>query len=142
MISKKDVQPLYDETGTLQGVFISAHKWQENAPALEKILFSMTSSAPGKTDVIKPEPIKDWETFLSFWDFKYPLEKIVKCDNCGSHTNDWTEDDPKKFTLKAANIGGMVSFQCNCCAYRVTKKHFKDHIKYECSPMTCLIKRA
>jgi hypothetical protein len=138
MFNQKLIQPLYNETGNLQGVFISASVWLERQDQLEAILFSGQIQDSGARNSI-PEPIKDWENFLCYWDFNYPVEKVVKCEHCGSHTEDWTSDDPKKFMLKAANIGGMVSFQCANCHYRVTKKHFKDHVCYECTPFTCKV---
>ncbi|MFO7728282.1 MAG: hypothetical protein R6X11_08130 [Desulfonatronovibrio sp.] len=137
MIFNKQVQPLYNETGRLMGVFIAADKWFENEKDLEAILFPGQSSQ--SSPEARPEPVKDWEVFLSYWDFNYPEEKKVKCDNCGSNTEDWSQDNPRKFVLKAANIGGMVSFQCQQCSFRVTKKHFKDHICYECTPFTCKV---
>jgi hypothetical protein len=139
MMFNNAIQPLYNETGNLQGVFISAAIWTEHQNQLEAILFSQ-QSPESRSHPVKPEPIKDWEHFLSYWDFNYPVEKIVKCENCGSHTEDWTADDPKKFMLKAANLGGLVSFQCIECRHRVTKKHFKDHICYECKPFTCKVR--
>lgn len=140
MFLNKDVQPLYNEKGLLQGVFIAANKWFENKSELEAVLFSQGSAHPKAGAGLNEEPLKDWETFLSYWDFNYPVEKIVQCKNCGSCTDDWTLDDPKKFRLKAANLGGLVSFLCVECQHRVTKKHFKDHICYECSPFTCQVK--
>ncbi len=137
MLFNNDVQPLYSQTGNLLGVCISAKKWFENEAGLEAILFSQQSANPAEP---KAEPIQDWDKLLSYWDFRYPVEKIVKCNNCGAQTEDWTEDDPRKFTLKAANIGGLVSFLCNGCNYRVTKKHFKDHVCYECTPFNCQVR--
>jgi hypothetical protein len=140
MFNNKEVQPLYNETGNLQGVFITATKWFECEKELESILFSQQAEHSSPRSEPKAEPIKDWDSFLSYWDFNYPVEKIVKCDNCGAYTDDWTLDDPKKFRLKAANLGGMVSFLCLECQHRVTKKHFKDHICYECTPFTCKVR--
>ncbi len=141
MQSNKEITPLYNENGSLQGVYISANKWFEKEAELEALLFSKESAhSETKKSVLRAEPTKDWELFLSYWDFNYPVEKVVKCENCGAHTENWTEDEPKKFRLKAANIGGMVSFLCVKCKYRVTKKHFKDHICYECRPFTCKIR--
>lgn len=139
MFTKKDVQPLYDENGQLHGVYIKAAIWFKHESQLEAVLFP-DEVARSKESKPMAEPIADWEQFLSYWDFNYPMEKVVKCDNCGANTHDWTIDDPKKFTLKAANLGGLVSFKCNQCNYRVSKKHFKDHICYECTPFGCQVK--
>jgi len=140
MIFEKEVQPLYNERGNLQGVYISANKWHKSKDELEAVLFpdeTKNSTAISRT---KSEPTKDWELFLSYWDFNYPEEKKVECKNCGSHSEDWTLDSPRKFRLKSANLGGMVSFLCLDCRQRVTKKHFKDHICYECTPFGCNVK--
>ncbi|WP_028573739.1 hypothetical protein [Desulfonatronovibrio hydrogenovorans] len=134
-MTTKQVQPLYNQAGQLQGVFIPAEIWFKHENNLEKILFPEAVSQPE----IPAEPINDWKQFLSFWDFNYPVEKGVKCDHCGCSTPDWTADDPKRFLLKAASLGGMVSFLCLECQYRVTKKHFKDHVVYECTPFTCRV---
>lgn len=140
MFSKNNVQPFYNENGQLAGVFISATTWHEHEPELEEILFPDRPEASKSRKSMNKEPMADWEKFISFWDFNYPFEKKVRCDNCGSSTEDWTTDDPKKFRLLAANLGGLVSFLCSECNYRVSKKHFKDHIHYECTPFTCNIK--
>ncbi len=140
MIINKEVQPLFEETGNLHGVYISASKWFENKNELESILFPQHGSNVDRRSGEMPEPMKDWDNFFSYWDFNYPEEKNVLCKNCGSHTEDWTVDEPRKFKLKAANLGGQVSFQCQQCQCRVTKKHFKDHICYEYSPYTCAVK--
>lgn len=135
MFSDKDIQGLYDHKGILIGVFISSKLWhaieEEVSPIIDKHL---GSSEENETVQVMEEPIEDWENFLKFWDFRYPVEKNVVCDNCGAETSDWTADTPKKFLLKAANIAGLVSFQCLQCKSRIIKRHFKDHIKYEIIP--------
>lgn len=138
---KKDIQGFYDEAGNLMGVFFSARLWQEVAPKIDKILEEALSDLQSKAlkgepkiEVCVQEPMEDWERFLSFWDFRYPVEKRVICKQCGQETEDWTLDKPRKFFLKAANLGGLVSFQCQNCKARVLKRHFKDHITYEAKP--------
>ncbi|WP_457572628.1 hypothetical protein [Desulfovulcanus sp.] len=135
MFSDKDIQGMYDHKGNLMGVFISPKLWQaiedEVNPIIDKYL------GPSEEQEVAPvmeEPIADWENFLNFWDFRYPVEKKVVCHHCGSETSDWTTDHPKKFLLKAANIAGLVTFQCLQCKARIIKRHFKDHIKYEAIP--------
>ncbi|MDQ7032145.1 MAG: hypothetical protein Q9M37_05455 [Desulfonauticus sp.] len=140
---KKDIQGFYDQTGNLIGVFISAKLWEKVAeeidPILEKALSQLKTPdvCPGQNFSQPPvEPIEDWENFLKFWDFRYPVEKKVICKNCGLSTEDWTLDSPRKFILKAANLGGLVSFLCTRCQARVIKRHFKDKIQYEVQPFT------
>ncbi len=139
---KKDIQGFYDETGNLVGVFLSARLWQEIGskinPILEEALLQLKGekSLQEKTFEVEEvlEPMEDWEKFLAFWDFRYPVEKKVLCKHCGQETEDWTVDSPRKFILKAANLGGLVAFQCQQCKARVLKRHFKDHITYEVKP--------
>lgn len=137
MFDTDSIQPVYNERGNLLGVYISAEVWLKHQTSLEAVLFAGSPGAHAAPAPEPREPMSDWEQFLSFWDFNYPVEKVVKCDHCGESTQDWTADDPRKFVLKAASLGGLVAFQCANCSYRVSKKHFKDHICYECTPYTC-----
>ncbi len=134
MINSKKVQPIYSESGDLMAVLISAEKWLKHQNQLEKILFEEPAQPPAS-----PEPMSDWNRFLSYWDFNYPIEKSTRCRNCGTSTEDWTIDAPRKFTLRNANLGGLVVFRCRTCNYLVRKKHFKDHTYYESSPSSCRV---
>ncbi|SDN84618.1 hypothetical protein SAMN04488516_1094 [Desulfonauticus submarinus] len=140
---KKDIQGFYDETGNLIGVFVSARLWQEIAADIDSVLEKSLAKLNGPIcseeaiqtqEALPSEPLDDWETFLKFWDFHYPVEKKVVCEICGQCTEDWTVDSPRKFLLKAANLGGLVSFLCLNCQARIIKRHFKDHITYETTP--------
>jgi hypothetical protein len=82
----------------------------------------------------RSEPISDWEELMAYWDFSYPIDYDVTCEHCGAHTDNWQKDSPRKFYLSAANLGGLVSFECQCCGSRIIKKHFEDTITTECNP--------
>jgi DNA-directed RNA polymerase subunit RPC12/RpoP len=76
----------------------------------------------------------DWELLKKYWDFQYAVDTDVFCENCGNTTENWEQDHPRKFYLKAASLGGLVTFQCAQCSARILKKHFKDSIKVELLP--------
>ena len=80
------------------------------------------------------EPIEDWELFKKCWDFKYPYDFSVKCEICGNETQNWEQDEEKKFLLTAASVSGLVSFKCLKCGSKIVKKHFKDKIVSETIP--------
>ncbi len=135
MDSQKQVQPYYNERGQLSGVWISAQKWLQHQTDLENILLEQERKPASPA-----EPMHEWMNFLSYWDFNYPVEKKVVCQSCGCASDDWTQDSPKKFYLRNASLGGLVAFVCLGCQSRVTKKHFKDHILYECSDLNCKVR--
>jgi hypothetical protein len=122
----------------LLGVFLSKEIWErvesQLAPLLEQTL--ATLQAEGETEKEKPfqEPIQDWEMLKKHWDFKYPIDTDIHCELCGNATVDWQADEPRKFLLKAANLGGLVRFQCCRCQAYITKRHFKDSISVEAKP--------
>ncbi|HMB31488.1 MAG TPA: hypothetical protein VKN82_06670 [Desulfohalobiaceae bacterium] len=133
MINKdKLMQDLYDRDGQLMGVWISAPLWHQIENRVEKelqnALTSLQGEAPAKD--IK-EPLADWDLLKKYWDFKYPVDMDVYCEYCGNQTKNWEQDNPRKFLLKAASLGGLVTFQCVHCSSRILKKHFNDHIKVE-----------
>ena len=129
------VQPFYDGNGRFLGLFISASVWEqvdsEVKPILEDAL--ARNERPKKQKPLK-EPLEDWNTLLQFWDFRYPVDKSVHCEQCGNSTENWEADEPRKFLLKTANLGGLAAFECCQCQARITKRHFKDHIAVETSP--------
>ncbi|NCC24918.1 MAG: hypothetical protein EOM25_06935 [Deltaproteobacteria bacterium] len=120
-------QKILDQEGVLVGVFIPATIWNmiriQVVPILEK------ASQP----IEKPhnEPMHDWDQLCKYWDFRYPLSMAVECGRCGQKTDDWQSDEPRKFRLKAANLGGLASFECCQCHARINKKHFKDKVTVE-----------
>lgn len=126
---------LFDAKGQPRGAWISPELWDRVKTRVQPILDEAvdvpgTPSAPPQ----RPEPIAEWETLLAYWDFTYPPDFDVTCDCCGAATANWTEDDPRKFRLRAANLGGLVTFQCQQCHALILKKHFKKHLTVECQP--------
>jgi len=130
---KKNLKFLFDAEGESQGVWMSAELWNKLdeviSPELDKI-FPEEAKEPEQL----PEPLKDWEALKTTWDLSYPIDGTVHCDHCGSSTEDWEQDEPRKFRLKAANFGGLVRFECQSCHALVSKKHFKDKVVFECTP--------
>ncbi len=123
---------LFDSKGTLHGVMLSAELWQKGKHQLEPIIEALLGS-PKTTEL--PEPLEDWQSFLQFWDFKYPVNTAVTCKACGATTDNWENDPSKPFRLKSAQLGGLVVFACKNCGATVRKKHFKDHMCFEVTPL-------
>lgn len=131
-VHTRHFQPLYDADRQLIGVWLSPELWlkAERAltPAIDQALAELEPAPP------PPEPMADWENLAQCWDFKYPMPFDVACENCGNTTPDWREDEPRKFRLRSANLGGLANFQCQKCQARIIKKHFKDHVDVQCRP--------
>lgn len=130
MNKKKDITALYDKQGSMFGIFISPDLWAAIHKEVEPIIdrYLETTQTP------LPEPLDDWNRLLDFWDFAYEVDMDVTCELCGNTTEDWMADHPRKFRLKAANIGGLTCFECQSCKARVSKQHFKDKITCSCIP--------
>jgi hypothetical protein len=130
MKKNKDITALYDKQGSMFGIFISPDLWaaihKEVEPIIDKYL--------EKKQVPLPEPLADWNRLLDFWDFPYEVDMDVTCELCGNTTQDWMADEPRKFRLTAAGIGGLTCFECLSCKARVSKQHFKDKISCSCTP--------
>lgn len=128
---------LFDAAGVPRGVRISPELWAKVRdrllPVLNKALYELDPACRPEP-VEKPEPLAEWETLLAYWDFTYPPDYDVACEHCGASTPDWRADDPRKFRLRVANLGGLVTFQCQSCKSLVLKKHFKKHLTVECQP--------
>ncbi len=129
----KFIQEVYDRDSKLLGVFVSKDLWEEVHRAILPVLEDHLAQED-RLDQPVQEPLQDWEVLKKYWDFKYPVDMDVHCSLCGSETENWQEDSPRKFLLKAASLGGLVSFECCMCGARVTKKHFKDHINVTVQP--------
>lgn len=125
------ITKLFNEQGELLGVFIAAELWSSLEP---KLAAHLPSTTPAERPPM-PEPLSDWSTLQEFWDFPYPVDTDVHCEVCGSSTQDWQADEPRKFRLTACNLGGLVRFECQACKARVTKRHFKDKITVETKPV-------
>ncbi|WP_419786201.1 hypothetical protein [Pseudodesulfovibrio sp.] len=124
------IHELFDKDGNPIGALLSAEAWAAVRDDVLAKLGVAEQAAPPE----KPEPTRDWESLQEYWDFDYPVDTDVACDECGNSTEDWAADDPRKFRLTAANLAGLVSFQCQNCRAKVVKKHFKDTITTECTP--------
>lgn len=124
------INELFDKDGNLIGALLSAEAWA----VVKNDVFSKLGLKDTTLPKIKPEPTKDWETLQEYWDFSYPVDTDVACEHCGNATDDWAADDPRKFRLTAANLAGLVAFQCQECQAKIVKKHFKDTILTECTP--------
>lgn len=123
---------LHDSSGKFLGVFIPYNIWDQLELPVKNAL-QAPSVAPKPTLPLK-EPLADWETLKQIWDFPYPVDTDVHCTLCGNSTDNWEQDAPKKFFLKAASLGGLVAFECGQCHARVRKNHFKDAIEVACTP--------
>lgn len=119
----------FDAQGNPLGVFIPFAVWEQLDQHIRQAL-----DAPNKQLQQIKEPIDDWEMLVSCWDFPYPVDTDVACQVCENQTQDWKQDSPRKFHLKAANLGGLVSFECCSCQARIRKNHFKDAIEVTCTP--------
>ncbi len=126
--------PLYDKSGTLYAVMLSADLWARNRHRLEPLINGMLEEME---PTVRPEPLHEWEDFKAYWDFKYPVCADVECGNCKTRTEDWLADPAKSFNLKSAQLSGLVVFRCNTCGATVRKKHFKDHMCFEFSVDAC-----
>jgi hypothetical protein len=131
--SPKEFLSLHDDSGRTVGVFIGSELWETCKNELLPILNKAANPEP-IIPQLPPEPQKDWEALLGYWDFTYPPTYDLACEHCGASTDDWRADVPRKFWLTAANLGGLASFQCLSCKSRIMKRHFKKHVSVECRP--------
>ncbi|WP_035104625.1 hypothetical protein [Desulfohalovibrio reitneri] len=122
---------LFDDSENFQGVFISPELWEKIEPHVRPHLPSRQADQP------EPEPterLQDWDMLTQYWDFNYPVNYEVECGHCGESTSNWREDEPRKFLMTSAGLGGQVTFHCRACKSRIIKKHFKDKITSETQP--------
>jgi hypothetical protein len=124
-----EFQELFDANGQCLGAFLGLEAWQT---VRDLVLARFAPSQAPAPEV--EEPLQDWSDLVQFWDFKYPVDLDVQCSLCGNETNDWQTDEPRKFRLTAANLGGLVTFRCLGCQAKIMKRHFKDTIKIEVKP--------
>jgi len=127
------IRYLVDAKGQPQGVFLEEEFWQH---VCKHVLQTLGKLFPEETQII--EPLSDLELLEKYWDFRYDLPTDVTCETCGASTSDWKSDDPRKFMLRAANMGGLLVLECVHCKSRITKRHFKDKVTVACTPhLTC-----
>lgn len=124
------INELYDKDGNLIGALLTAEAWS----AVKDQVYNSLGIA--KEEVVQEvsEPIADWEMLQEYWDFQYPVDTDVSCENCGNSTEDWAKDEPRRFFLSSANLAGLVAFKCAKCQAKIVKRHFKDEITTECTP--------
>ncbi|MFP4070734.1 MAG: hypothetical protein ACLFTB_01680 [Desulfovibrionales bacterium] len=127
------IKQFYNKKGDLEGVFITPELWRLIRHKAQPLINNALERLSPEEFV---EPLQDWEMLKEHWDFKYPVDMDVHCDFCGNDTENWQEDDPRLFRLRAANLGGLVSFECLRCKSKITKKHFKKHIDTKTVPYT------
>lgn len=134
MDTKSDILYLCDAQGEVLAVQLPIQVWSK----IEAKVMPLVQEALGKPteEPRPPEPMADWQALTEYWDFKYPVNTEVRCDLCGNHTEDWAKDDPRKFWLRACNLGGMCRYECLNCHGMVTKRMFKDKITFEAKPKT------
>lgn len=135
MDTQTDLLYLCDAQGEVLAVHVPIEIWKK----IESKVMPLVQEALGKPqgpaeEQLPPEPLADWTALTEYWDFKYPVNTEVHCDVCGNRTGDWTKDEPRKFWLRACNIGGLCRYQCLSCKALVTKKLFKDKIVFEATP--------
>jgi len=131
---KNHFEALFDKDRNLVGVWLSPELWRKAESALSPIIdAALDELNPGQAKEA-PEPMAAWDSLAQYWDFQYPLPTDVTCEKCGSCTQDWQKDAPRKFRLRSANLGGLVNFECQTCKSRIIKKHFKKHVDVECRP--------
>lgn len=131
MISNTEAfQELFDSKGEPLGAFLGPEAW---ALVREAVLAQYAPSDPA-AEPAAAEPMQDWLDLVQYWDFTYPVDHDVACPLCGNSTQAWELDEPRKFLLTAANLGGLVAFRCLGCQAKVIKRHFKDTIKVEAKP--------
>lgn len=130
----KFIQELYGRQGEFLGLLIGPELWAEIKDEVEPVLRNALGEQQAPASAAFSEPLEDWEMLKNNWDLPYPLSSDVACSNCGNSTTDWQRDEPRRFRLKAANLGGLVSFECLHCQARIIKRHFKDQVKVEVHP--------
>lgn len=123
------VRYVVDAQGKAQGVFLDEELWLQ---VCNHVLAVVERLFPSESILI--EPLADFELLKKFWDFRYDLPMDVHCESCGVSSSNWLEDEPRKFILRAANMGGLLVFQCEACKARITKRHFKDKVTQACTP--------
>lgn len=121
-----------DAQGELESVQISAALW---ARIKSRVLLVEKSLLEADNPYARPEPLEGLEELKSYWDFNYPYTPDVRCEHCGTATMDWENDPKHPFHLNNANFAGLLVFRCKNCGATVRKKHFKNHVAFECSPV-------
>lgn len=127
-------QPLYDYERNVIGILLSPELWAKTENAISPIVDAALAELSPQFRKELPEPMEALETLLKYWDFQYPMPYDVTCSNCASTTENWKDDEPRKFRLRSATLAGLLNFECQQCKARIIKKHFKKHVDVECRP--------
>lgn len=127
MNTHPEFQEIFDKSGNALGAILGPEAW---AMVREAVL---NRYAPPKP-LTAGEPLQDWLDLVQFWDFKYPVDHDVACPLCGNASENWQHDEPRRFVLTAANLGGLVAFRCLGCQAKIIKRHFKDEIVVDAKP--------
>ncbi len=128
--SKEHISYLVNKGGHCQSVQLSMELWELVQAQVEKAAAKLLKPLD-PFDL--PQPLSALEDLKTYWDFTYPYEGHVHCDECFASTDDWENDPAHPFHLTNANIGGLLVFLCRCGA-TVRKKHFHRKVVFECSP--------
>lgn len=131
MPEKSQLLYLTDAQGQVRAVQISWELWQQMRPLVDSLISSNVESEPRKQ---AQQPLRDFEEFLRYWDFRYPYAPAVRCPQCGAATEDWRVDSGQPFLLTNASLGGLLVFHCMACGTTIRQKHFRDHVALEHSP--------
>ena len=123
------IRYVVDAKGKPEGVFIEEEMWQH---VCQHVLSVVEKLYPSEDLIV--EPMSDLQLLEKYWDLRYELPTDVACETCGAISADWKADEPRKFMLRAANMGGLLAFQCVSCKSRITKRHFKDKVTVTCAP--------
>ena len=123
------IRYVVDAKGKPEGVFIEEEMWRH---VCQHVLSVVEKLYPSEDTIV--EPMADLQLLEKYWDLRYELPTDVACETCGTSTSDWKADEPRKFMLRAANMGGLLAFQCVGCKSRITKRHFKDKVTVTCTP--------
>lgn len=131
-MNSNHIHYLVDAQGKCAAVQISAALWERVQKTVKNAESVLTGK--GHDPFAVPAPMQAFEDFKSVWDFRYPYEARVECKACGAVTENWEDDPARPFHLTNANFGGLLVFRCRACRATVRKKHFRDHVAYECTP--------
>lgn len=123
------IRYLVDAQGKPQGVVLEEEMWNQVSGHVLDVLERLCPS-----EQVIAEPLGDYALLEKYWDLRYELPTDVSCEACGASSANWREDEPRKFVLRAANMGGLLVFQCEACKSRITKRHFKDKVTVTCAP--------
>ena len=127
MSAKNAIRYLADASGKIEGVLLPWALWEKVEPQIKGLL----REEPNTPVEQQPGPLKSFEEFLHFWNFKYAYDPAVRCPHCAASCADWRAAAGQPFVLTNANIGGLLVFHCRGCGSTVRQKHFRDHVALE-----------